>query len=94
MFGGNLQLMDGYRLREPAKERPNGFIRPTIIPAGMTLIHVCSGCQRWQVEFEVGGMGWGPQVEDAEVLATEHRAECPALDMLAGFAGVPVRDRA
>lgn len=48
---------------------------------------MCPGCQAWQVDEP-------PQPDDdAAAVFTdalhEHRAECPALDMFAGLAGIP-----
>lgn len=60
-------------------------------------IRVCPGCWSWQVEYDADGLNANLDDLNAELpvdcaaeLANQHRAECPAFNMLAGLAGVPV----
>lgn len=52
---------------------------------GWREVHLCPGCGAWSLEAPAG-FGSGVEMAQAEEAANDHRAECPAFDMLAGLA--------
>lgn len=53
--------------------------------AGCTSQFVCPGCGNWQIEVPVSKSPWF--LFSANLASAEHRADCPAFDMLAGLMG-------
>lgn len=63
--------------------------RPAMGAHGWEIVHTCIGCQNWTVEHREPATvyPWPPSdvLFAAAGAVTEHRAECPALDMLLGL---------
>lgn len=57
---------------------------------GAFYVNTCPGCLGWQIEYTRYDFD---VYDDVKMMLLQevagHRAECPAFDMLAGFAGIP-----